>query len=130
MAVSHCPGATRPIVQMVRICTSHSLTVSASTALLGGTRTVVCSVYLFRHICVCPRWGTSLRGARGPVPHERGDLSALIVGCIVRAACCGGGVKRWKAPRPAMAQEVNAINERTAKAFTPLRLYSLMIAMP
>ena len=100
MAVSHCPGATRPIVQMVRICTSHSLTVSASTALLGGTRTVVCSVYLFRHICVCPRWGTSLRGARGPVPHERCDLSALIVGCIARAAWCGSGVKKMKKHRP------------------------------
>ena len=40
---------------MVRICTSHSLTVSASTALLGGTRTVICSVYLFRHICISPQ---------------------------------------------------------------------------
>lgn len=57
------------------------------------------------------------------MPHERCDLSALIVGCIVRAAYRGGGVKRCKAPRPAMAQEVNAINERTAKAFTPLRFY-------
>lgn len=88
-------GSGSPLfVQMVRIRTSHSLTVSASTALLVGTRTVVCSVYLFRHICVCPRWDTSLRGARGPVPHERCDLSALIVGCIARAAYCGGGVKR------------------------------------
>ena len=33
-------------------CTSHSLTVSVSTALLGGTRTVICSVYLFRHVCI------------------------------------------------------------------------------
>nr|DAE52956.1 MAG TPA: hypothetical protein [Bacteriophage sp.] len=29
-----------------------------------------------------------------------------------------------------MAQEVNAINERTAKAFTPLRFNFLMIAIP
>lgn len=78
-------------------------------------------LYRLSYVCVCPRWDTSLRGARDPVPHERCDLSALIVGCIVRAACCGGGAKRCKAPRPAMAQEVNAINERTAKAFTPLR---------
>nr|DAE52955.1 MAG TPA: hypothetical protein [Bacteriophage sp.] len=33
-----------------------------------------------------------MRGARGPVPHERCDLSALIVGCIVRAANRGGAV--------------------------------------
>ena len=99
-------GSGSPLlVQIVKICTSHSLTVSASTALLGGTRTVVCSVYLFRHICVCPRWATSLRGARGPVPHERCDFSALIVGCIARAAYCGGGVKKRKAPRPAYGAE-------------------------
>lgn len=64
------------------------------------------------------------------VPHERCDLSALIVGCIVRAAFCRGGVKKIKSTAPAMAQEVNAINERTAKAFTPLRLNSPIIAMP
>nr|DAM16838.1 MAG TPA: hypothetical protein [Caudoviricetes sp.] len=29
-----------------------------------------------------------------------------------------------------MAQEVNAINERTAKAFTPLRFNSPIIAIP
>lgn len=46
------PKMLPAMVQMVRICTSHSLTVSASTALLGGTRTVICSVYLFRHICI------------------------------------------------------------------------------
>lgn len=31
-----------------------------------------------------------------------------------------------KSTGPAMAQEVNAINERTAKAFTPLRFYYLI----
>lgn len=35
-----------------------------------------------------------------------------------------------KSTVPAMAQEVNAINERTAKAFTPLRLNFPIIAMP
>ena len=85
---------------------------------------------LFRHICICPRWDTSLRGARGPVPHERRDLSALIVGCIVRAAYCGGRCEKMKSTAPDMAQKVNAINERTAKAIAPLQLNSLMIAMP
>ena len=60
------------------------------------------------------------------MPHERCDLSALIVGCIARAAWCGGGVKKMKSTVPAMAQEVNAINERTAKAFAPLRFYYLI----
>lgn len=48
----------------------------------------------FGYACICPRLDTSLRGARGSVPHERYDLSALIVGCIARAAYRGGGVKR------------------------------------
>jgi hypothetical protein len=74
----------------------------------------------------CPRWAISLRGARGSVPHERCDLSALIVGCIVRAAYRGDGAKKMKSTAPAMAQEVDAINERTAKAFTPLRFYYLI----
>ena len=83
-------------------------------------------LYHLSYVCVCPRWATSLRGARGPVPHERCDLSALIVGCIVRAAYCGGRREKMKSTVPAMAQEVNAINERTAKAFTPLRFYYLI----
>lgn len=48
----------------------------------------------------CPRWATSLRGARGPVPHERCDLSALIVGCIARAAYCGGRCEKMKSTAP------------------------------
>ena len=53
-----------------------------------------------RSLCVCPRWATSSRGARAPVPHERCDLSALIVGCIARAACCGGRCEKMKSTAP------------------------------
>ena len=49
---------------------------------------------------ICPRWATSLRGARGPVPHERCDLSALIVGCIARAACCGERCEKMQSTAP------------------------------
>lgn len=73
------------MAQMVRICTSHSLTVSASTALLGGTRTVVCSVYLFRHICVCPRWATSSRGARGPVGGSDWTRTSDLIAIAMRS---------------------------------------------
>ena len=53
-----------------------------------------------RSLCVYPRWATSLRGARGPVPHERCDLSALIVGCIVRAAYRGERCEKMKSTAP------------------------------
>ena len=43
---------------------------------------------------IYPHWDTSLKSAQGPVPHERCNLSALIVSCIVRAAYYKGGVKR------------------------------------
>lgn len=45
---------------------------------------------------------------------------------LATPAFCGRGVKKMKSTAPAMAQEVNAINERTAKAFTPLRFYYLI----
>lgn len=54
----------------------------------------------FGYACICPRWATSLRGARGPVPHERCDLSALSVGCVVRAAYRGGRCEKMKSTAP------------------------------
>nr|DAD70429.1 MAG TPA: hypothetical protein [Siphoviridae sp. ctnhN1] len=41
-----------------------------------------------------------MRSARGPVPHERCGLSALIVGCIMRAADRGGRCEKIKSTAP------------------------------
>ena len=49
-----------------------------------------CSVYLFRHICICPSWDTSLRGAEGPVPNRNcTGASRASTSCRRRAAFAG-----------------------------------------
>ena len=50
--VSHCPGATRPLVQ------------AAGLEPASPPGAVLCRL---SYVCVCPRWATSSRGARGPV---------------------------------------------------------------
>ena len=85
--VSHCPGATRHLAGTVGNRTHPS-----------GFGDRLASLGTFAP--KCPRWATSLRGARGPVPHERCDLSALIVGCIVRAADREGRGEKMKNTAP------------------------------
>ena len=84
------------------------LSVSADTSRYYRADSRICTcntppgavLYWLSYVCVCPRWATSSRGARGPAPHERYDLSALIVDCIVRAACCGGRCEKMKSTAP------------------------------